>query len=185
VNYLESFLAQYAITKPDREYVNSELTKLPEDPSVGFVSGVPRRLGRVDKLSCALAVHEVLDYPAAMLARLPIATTLVVVVPGIARPLLIATHAGCPIRTFSAPEWLGLVTLAEAGKATSLTVLRWAQHPRCRQLVALDDKAITRCVVTVAQVLCLLGATLRAVVLEEQQLRTAAGSDRISIQQGR
>lgn len=115
-------------------------------------------------LDQGLSVREVLCFPAALLPQLPIPTTLVLELPSIAAPVLVATHAACPPRSFNADEWLAMVSLAADGDALPEALKAWSLG-RDRATLAAEFRAASR-TSHVAHVVAAYGCTLRAVVLE-------------------
>lgn len=97
---------------------------------------------------------------------LPIPTTLVLIAQGVSEPVLVATHDGCPRRSFAASEWSAMIALAEAGLVGPHALASWICRTHRKQLAASGP---VRGDATVAHVLSQLGATLRAVVLEGAQ----------------
>lgn len=159
MSYLAAFLAQHARGKAQR----AEPTKPAKDPSTAFAGFLPLHLAR-DVLSGGLAIREVLGFPASLLPQLPIPTTLVLELPGMASRVLIATHAGCPPRSFRAAEWLAIVSRAADGDASSEALKAWCLG-RDRAQLAAEPRAGSR-TVQVAHVIAAYGCTLRAIVLE-------------------
>lgn len=126
-----------------------------------------RLLASQPPLKQGLAVREVSRFPAALLCNLPIATTLVLRVPSIRGPVLVATHQGCGRRSFSLNEWMTLVVLAEHDKIDPATFASWARGQERGQLAASSASPTSEC--SVAYVLGKIDAQLQAVVLEGQQ----------------
>ena len=88
MSYLEAFLSAHR-----------QPTKLTEPPSVRSVSAYPPRIA----LDRGLAVREVVSFPAALLASLPLATSLVVARTGNAERVTLAA---------TSREWADLISSA-------------------------------------------------------------------------
>lgn len=114
-----------------------------------------------------LALSEVLAFPAAMLCELPVATRLVIRVPTMEQPVLVATHSASSLRPFTASDWKALIALADADELDHESFARWASGERAEHLRAGAASTARRC--TVAYLLGKVGASLEAVVLEGRQ----------------
>jgi hypothetical protein len=115
-------------------------------------------------LDRGLAVREVLNFPAALLPQLPIPTTLVLELPGMGSPVLVATHAGCPPRSFDVDEWMAMTALAAEGAASLMSLKRWFLGNRRVELSVATRRPGDA--MHVVHVIAAYGCTLRAVVLD-------------------
>jgi hypothetical protein len=139
-------------------------------PELLRLLGAPAHVSPLDH---GLAVGDVLSFPAALLGDLPLPTTLVLEAPGVAEPVTVGTHPGCPPATFGAAEWLALVLAAECARTFPEHFGAWLARKRRDPRWQLAGHEALGAVFdaspqgwTVARVLRQLGVTLRAVAIE-------------------
>jgi hypothetical protein len=155
MSYLDAFLRQHT----GLEHEGPLPPKLTKPGSVGF-GGAP---GPYAVPPTGLAVLEVLTFPAALLSALPLASSLVLHVWGVDRPVTVATHSACPRCDFDLVEWRAMIAIEQPEVAALAIWARRKQHAPAWRLAVEGVPSRTR---TVGAVLEPLGAELRAVVIE-------------------